>query len=158
MTTPRLAIFLSILTAGCVAGHPVRDASSLPGPLPFAAVRAAPRAGENPILLLAGVSGRVRIDGQCVTIAQASGGLPVLPLFYDGTTVGRDAEGYFLRDGQTGAVFRDGDSFHGGGGTMPITVLDHRGNTRRGVPPECRARADRENVLSINPGMSHLPG
>jgi hypothetical protein len=108
-------------------------------------------------MLLAGLSGRVRIDEECVMVEPGDGGSRVLPLFYDGTTVGRDKDGFYLRDAESGAVFRDGDRFRGGGGFMPIAVLSERGNTRRTVPPACLAKADMDNVVSINPGMTRAP-
>lgn len=144
---------LAITTSGCIKGMPVRDAGSLPGALPFAAIRAAPPDGREQIMLTAGIGGRFRIDAECVLIEDSLRGPPLFPFFYDGTRIGRDQGGFYIRDGESGAVFRDGDRFVGGGGYTPIVVFEERYNTRRPVPDKCRERADRETMLSINPGI-----
>jgi hypothetical protein len=141
-----------VLLGGCIAGQPTRDADSAPGPLPYAAIRAAPAPGETQIFLTAGIGGRFRIDDACVLVEGSNGGF-VLPHFHDGTTVGRDGAGPYLRDAESAIKFRNGDRFRGGGGYNRLETLRLPGQTRSPIPKICLDRVVSGEVLSVNPGL-----
>lgn len=129
--------------AGCQSG-PALDA-----PLPYIAVLKPPPPGIEPILLLAGQQGRIVISKDCV-LAQAPGsGTTWLPVFYPGTAVGRDDHGLFLRDPESGTIFRHGNRFEGGGGEMPPGQPQPNNLQSGKIPKAC----SRERIATLNPGF-----
>jgi hypothetical protein len=75
-----------------------------------------------------------------------------LPIFYRGTTVGRDARGLYLQDPENGIRFRDGDRVRGGGGQSPFTGRELDAILVEPVPDVCLARTNR-TAGSVNPGL-----
>ena len=81
--------------------------------------------GANEVYLTGGMRGAPVIDRGCVRIASASAGSVRTVLWHRGTELGQDREGYFLRNGATGRVFRFGREFEFGGGEMPREWAEH---------------------------------
>ncbi|WP_066560701.1 hypothetical protein [Croceicoccus bisphenolivorans] len=145
-----------LLIAGCATPQPVRDAASLDGPLPEMLVRLPPAEGSPEIMLLAGFGGTIDLSGDCVTVVMAHDGARQVPIFYTGTTIGRDSNGLYLRDRETADVFRSGDAFSGGGGFISQDILNEKRFYAASPGPACR-NAAAGGVVSINPGMRHAP-
>lgn len=139
------AACLMAAIAGC---SPQGSLPPSPQPLPYIAIRQPPPAGQTQILLLARIEGRFVIDDDCVRIR--AGKALVTPVFYDGTILGRDAEGVFVEDAESGLRFHDGDRFVGGGGEI---ASDHIGKltlASGSIPEACQG-----DLGTLNPGMQH---
>lgn len=103
------------------------------------------------ILLTAAFDTRIWIDRGCVLLGNHRAGYS-LPLFYPGTTVGRDARGLYLEDPKSRVRFRSGERVLGGGGASPFTGHELDRLLVQPVPDECIRRTN-GSAGSINPGM-----
>lgn len=129
--------------AGC---SPQGSLPPSPQPLPYIAIRQPPSPGETQILLLARIEGRFVIDDDCVRIR--AGKALLTPVFYDGTVMGRDAEGVFVEDTETGLRFHDGDRVVGGGGEIASDHIGKPSLASGPIPETCQG-----DLTTLNPGM-----
>lgn len=106
-----LLISLFAAIAGCVG---LRSAAE-----PFLPLLAPPPPGQEEIFLLAALGGVPVIHRGCVRIKGSPSGSIRTVLWHQGTELGRDTDGYFLRNAKTGSVYRFGQVISFGGGAMP---------------------------------------
>ncbi|MGB3740031.1 MAG: hypothetical protein WA948_11865 [Pontixanthobacter sp.] len=104
-------------------------------------------------MLTGEVRGRFVIDEVRILIATSDGLPPIMPVFHDGTQIGRDARGVYGVDPETGRRFRDGGVFGGEGVSDDIASLALRGMKRHAVPQNFRDRADPKQIVTIDPGI-----
>jgi len=140
------ALALAAGAGGC-AMPPIDEAA----PLPYIAILRPPPEGQEDILLTAGLRSRIHIDSECVLLGDTRRVL-VLPIFYRGTKVGRDARGLYVQDPHNGIRFRDGESVRGGGGQSPFTGRELDAILQQPVPQVCLGRTN-GTAGSVNPGL-----
>ena len=145
--TMSIALASIFLLAGCAT---VADPPA-PQRLPYIAIFKPPPAGQEDIFLLAGLTSQIWIDDDCVLIGNGQAGYS-LPLFYRSTTVGRDSHGIYLRDGESGIRFRDGDRVKGGGGSRSFVGRELDRSLLQPVPDACLDRV-KGSAGSVNPGL-----
>ena len=105
--------FASIVAlAGCV--------TPLPADAPEFSQRAAPREGQNEIELLAGFSGRLAIQDDCLGAVGVRGGDEtfVTIVWPYNAQLERDGPSWRVRNTQSGATIRVGQRIEGSGGYM----------------------------------------
>jgi hypothetical protein len=99
------------------------------------------------VVLNAAIDGRLRIDADCVRFEARDGQLKT-PVFADGTRIGRDARGVYVRDGANGHTLRNGDRFHAGGGALTAKIIGTVRPATGPVPRVCLGE-----FYSLNAGV-----
>ena len=86
---------------------------------PFLPLLKPPPAGLEEVYLTAALRGIPVIERGCVRIASPAGDRSRTVLWHQGTELGRDSQGYYLRNDRTAARYRFGSLVVFGGGEMP---------------------------------------
>lgn len=103
--------FLLVIASGCAALPAAGD--------PFLPLLDPVPAGQEEIYLTAALGGVPVIERGCVKIAAPGELGSRTVLWHRGTALGRDVDGYYLRNTKTGTVYRFGEPIAFGGGEMP---------------------------------------
>ncbi len=87
--------------------------------------------------MLAAIGGVPGVDHGCVRIKGTHSGSGWTILWHQGTELGHDSNGYFLRNAKTGSVYRFGQviSFGGGGLSSEMAAAQYPEVVRRCGPP-----------------------
>lgn len=93
--------------------------AGLPGGKPFLPLLDPPEPGRDEIYLTAALGGVPVIERGCVRIHSPSADRSRTVFWHRGTELGRDAQGYYLRNAKTGTLYRFGTLISFGGGEMP---------------------------------------
>ncbi len=106
-------LLIPLLTAvtGCAELHSATE--------PFLPLLAPPAPGEDEIFMLSSGSGIPVVDRGCVRIKSTHSRRMGTVLWHQGTELGNDTNGCFLRNVRTGSVYRFGQVISFGGGEMP---------------------------------------
>ena len=75
--------------------------------------------GQEEVYLTAALGGIPVIERGCVRVASPTGDGSQTVLWHQGTELGKDSQGYYLRNAKTGARYRFGTTISFGGGEMP---------------------------------------
>jgi hypothetical protein len=105
-----IGLLMSTLLLGCASADPNE-------PLPFLPMLAPPPPGTHEIRYTAAQTGKLVVEKGCVKIM--SGRHAETVLWHQGTELGRDASGLFLRETHSGQVVRFGTTTTFGGGNLP---------------------------------------
>ncbi len=108
------------LLACCVLLHALYGCAVVPSNSePFLPMLNRPELGQDEIYLTAALGGILVLERGCVRIATPSSNQSRTVLWHQGTELGRDAQGYYLRNAKTGTRYRFGTQISFGGGEMP---------------------------------------